>query len=114
MGAFVSPKDTYRIPLTLEDCPSLDKEEWVDVRKGMSTKEMIAMQNAEGIDSGVVLLKQVIQAWSFVDGEDVPVPITDEIIDTLQLEVVLHLLAVVQEKLPLANQPAQSETTQDS
>ena len=30
MGAFVSPKDTYRVPLTQEDCPSLDREEWVE------------------------------------------------------------------------------------
>ena len=114
MGAFVSPKDTYKVVLTPEDCPCLDQEEWVEVQAGLNTKLMLQMQEAEGFTSGMVFLKKILKAWSFLDEVGEQMPLTDENIDNLQLDVVLHLLTVTQDKLPLANLPAPDETTPDS
>ena len=113
MGAFVSPKDTYKVTITPKDCPCLDREEWVVVQSRLNTKLMMDMQNVEGVGAGIIFLKRIIKEWSFVDDE-VPVPVTDENIDSLQLDIILHLLNVTQEKLPLANLPAPSETTTES
>ena len=114
MGAFVSPKDTYRVVITPEDCQCLDQEEWVEVQAGLNTKMMLQMNEAEGFASGMVFLKKIVKEWSFLDEVGEKVPLTDESIDNMQLDVVLYLLKVTQEKLPLTNLPAPEETTPDS
>ena len=75
---------------------------------------MMDMQNAEGFTSGLVFLKKIIQAWSFLDEVGERVPLTPENIENLQLDIILYLLQVTQDKLPLANLPASPETTPDS
>ena len=88
-----------------------DRDEWVKVQDGLQTKTLMEMGKAEGVESGIVLIKASIQSWSFMDG-DTPVPVTPENIEAMQVEIILHIINTMTPKLPLgntANEPTMEE-----
>ena len=105
MSAFVSKRGTTKVTFNPEDYPILDKEEWIEVRNGV-TVGMIASMSENGTAPVSNFLLRSITGWSF--DED----INEENIEDLDLGIAMAVWEKIQESLPLAFQAQLPQTTE--
>ena len=105
MSAFVSKRGTTKVTFNPEDYPILDKEEWIEIRNGVTVDTISSLQNSSTAPLPNFLLHS-ITGWSF--DED----INEENIKDLDLGIAMAVWEKLQESLPLAFQAQSLQTTE--